>query len=116
MNGYAIELGNGKRLNGLTMNGSMFVSPEEVTMEDFTDAALAEVTIIELPEEGDPIRTKIENAKCDTVLHWPEGYLFNIREMTADEKTARAMEKMASTVDYIAMMTDVDIPTEDEEE
>ena len=39
-----------------------------------------------------------------------------IFEMTAEEKTALEMEKMASTVDYIAMMTDVDIPTEDEEE
>lgn len=88
MSTYEIALTGGKVLSGLTMNGGMFVSQEEVTKSDLSEAALKQVTITEIPEEGAPINTLIVNAVNDSILDWPEGYLFNIREKTKEEQQA----------------------------
>ena len=40
MSEYAIELADGRRLDGLRMNGSMFVTQEKITRADFTEEAL----------------------------------------------------------------------------
>ena len=83
---YTITLSNGKSFNNLSMNGDMYVSQTEITMQDF-EGGLNHVEIT----DGDEVTT-IDNAVCDTVLHWPEGYLFNIREMTQGEKLAAMMD------------------------
>lgn len=86
MSEYAIELADGRRLDGLRMNGSMFVTQEKITKADFTEEALKRVVITEIPEDGETSETVIEGARFDGVLEWDEGQLFCIREKTADEK------------------------------
>lgn len=81
-----ITLSNGQKLKDLTMNGDMYVSQKKVTLEEIRNN-LQTVTIMD-GENG----TVMQNAVCDTVLHWPEGYLFNIREMTPTERLASMME------------------------
>lgn len=81
-----IKLSNGKEFKNLTMNGDMYVSKKKVEMQDFS-GGLNHVEIT----DGDEVTT-IDNAVCDTVLHWPEGYLFNIREMTQGEKLSAMMD------------------------
>lgn len=81
-----IKLSNGKEFKNLTMNGDMYVSKKKVEMQDFSGG----LTHVEITD-GDEVTT-IDNAVCDTVLHWPEGYLFNIREMTQGEKLAAMMD------------------------
>lgn len=83
---YTITLSNGKSFDNLSMNGDMYVSQTEVTTQDF-NGGLNRVEIT----DGEGV-TAIENAVCDTVLHWPEGYMFNIREMTQAEKLAAMMD------------------------
>lgn len=97
MSMYAIELADGMRLENLTMNGNMFVSQEEIAIDDLDAEALEEVTITEYPEEGGEIDTTIENAVCDGVLHWPEGYLFNLREEDPRDKALRELREDTET-------------------
>ena len=94
MSTYTIELKGGKRIENVAMNGSMFVAPEEITMEDLNSTALEQVTITEIPDEGEPTTTILENTVCDGIKHWPEGYLFNIREKTTEEKQASEIEQL----------------------
>lgn len=97
MSVYAIELADGRRLENLTMNGNMFVSQEKITIDDLDAEALEEVTITEYPEGGGEIVTTIENAVCDGVLHWPEGYLFNLREEDPRDKALRELREDTET-------------------
>ena len=92
MRTYTITLGNGAVLDDLSMNGSMFVSQEEVTKELFTSEALKRVTITE-NDGGTARETVLHNALCDTVLHWPEGWLFNLRELSGQEKKIHDLQE-----------------------
>ena len=92
MSKYTITLNDGSQLDGLTMNGTMFVSETEVTPSQLTPEALEAVTVAETDGET-TTETHIENAVCDGILHWPEGWLFNLREPTAQEKKITALEQ-----------------------
>ena len=92
MNRYTITLNDGKQLDDLTMNGSMFVSQTEVTVEDLSVEALASVTITETDETGNTTETTMKDAICDGILHWPEGWLFNLRQLAAEETERKVME------------------------
>lgn len=80
MNRYTITLNDGKRLEGLTMNGTMYVSQVPVTADDLNAAALERVTIVETDGAGETRETVMQKAVCDGILDWPEGWLFNLRE------------------------------------
>ena len=101
MNKFTITLRSGRQLQDLEKNGSMFVSQEEVTREDLNADELSEVTILEIPEEGEPTTTEKENLVCDTVVHWEEGWLFNMREMTAAEKIVAELD---ARIAFLEMM------------
>ena len=101
MSTYTITLRSGRQLEELTRNGDMFVSQEALTKADLNGDELSEVTIEEIPEEGESIQVEKENLVCDTVLHWDEGYLFNLREMTEAEKFAAEMD---ARVSFLEMM------------
>jgi len=70
----------------------MFVSKTEITQEELNAEALEAVTIIGNTDDG-TTKERMKNAICDGVLHWPEGWLFNIREATPVERQIAAMEK-----------------------
>lgn len=108
MSKYTITMSNGVVLDNLAMNGSMYVSQDEVTMDMFGADALSEVTIVETDEAG--TRTVVHhNMICDNVLHWPEGWLFNLREMSESEQErmnleARLEEQEAALIELAAMI------------
>jgi hypothetical protein len=79
----------------------MYVSQEEISKDDLDAEALATVRITETPEDGDPVVTELENAVCDNVLHWPEGYLFNIREKTKEEQTEAEIAALKEEKDVL---------------
>ena len=74
------------------MNGSMFVSQDEVTEDMLNAEALEHVTITETDEGGNTTETTLESAICDNILHWPEGWLFNLREPSPEEQERKALE------------------------
>lgn len=98
MKKYMIALKNGKVLENLKLNGSMYVSKTEITEKDLPVAGLAKVTITETDEEGNATVSVITDAVCDTILHWPEGWLFNIREKTENEKRAERIAFMEGCI------------------
>lgn len=84
MNKFKITLNDGKQLDGLTMNGTMFVSATEVTVDDLNTKALERVTITETGDGGST-ETVMQNAICDGILHWTDGWMFNLREQSTEE-------------------------------
>lgn len=101
MSTYTITTQSGNVLDNLTLNGSMFVSTNEITEEMLNEDELSEVLIIEHPEEGDDIATAKENLVNDGILHWTEGYLFNLRDMTDEEKTRAELD---ARISFLEMM------------
>ena len=55
-------------------------------MDDLPPEELESVTIIETDDEGNVAETVLNDAICDGVLHWPEGWLFNLRELSPLDK------------------------------
>ena len=108
MNTFTITLSNGRQFSGITMNGSMFVSKTEITADDLSREALKTVTIAET--DGDKTTTStLANAVCDAILHWPEGWLFNLRQMTQQEiermeLEMRLEEAEAALIELAAMI------------
>lgn len=93
MSTYTITLSSGVQLANLTMNGTMYVSHDEVTRDILTAEALKIVTISET-SDGKVIATTIHDAVCDNILHWPEGWLFNLREPSENDMLLRQIEAL----------------------
>lgn len=93
MSTYTITLNNGVQLANLTMNGTMYVSHDEVTRDILTAEALKTVTISET-SDGQVITTTLHDAVCDNILHWPEGWLFNLREPSENDMLLRQIEAL----------------------
>ena len=101
MSTFTITTQSGNVLDNLTLNGSMFVSGAEIMEDMLNEDELSEVLIIEHPENGDDIVTTKENLVNDAILHWPEGYLFNLRDMTIEEKTRAELD---ARISFLEMM------------
>lgn len=89
---YTITLANGQQLTSLTMNGSMYVSQSEITADDLNANALKTITIAE--SGGDTIT--LHDAVCDGILHWREGWLFNLREPSENERSRALIESLTN--------------------
>lgn len=92
MSTFTITLSNGRQLGDLTMNGSMYVSKTEITADMLTDDALKTVTIT----GNDGSTTTLHDAVCDSILHWPEGWLFNLREPSELERSNALIESLTA--------------------
>ena len=101
MSRYTITLRSGRQLEGLTVNGSMFVSQEEITKEELSLDELSQITVTEYPDDGEAAETEKEDQVCDAVLHWSEGYLFNVRDMSEQEK---ALAELDARIAFLEMM------------
>ena len=93
MSTYTITLSNGVQLANLTTNGTMYVSHDEVTRDILTSEALKTVTISET-NDGRVITTTLHDAVCDNILHWPEGWLFNLREPSENDRLLRQIDAL----------------------
>ena len=90
-------LADGQKIENLEVNGNCLLSEAEVPDELLTDILLSQVTVNETTYENVTLVRKWEN----------EGkYWLALRQKTADEVRE---EKMKSMVEYIAMMSDVEV-------
>lgn len=90
------------------MNGSMYVSHVEISMDDLSPEELESVTIIETDDEGKVAETVLNDAICDGVLHWPEGWLFNLREPSQQERTiANLQSQLDMQTECILEMSEI---------
>lgn len=92
MSTFTITLSNGRQLGDLTMNGSMYVSKTEITADILTADALKTVTIT----GNDGSTTTLHDAVCDSILHWPEGWLFNLREPSELERSNALIKSLTA--------------------
>lgn len=101
MSRYTITLRSGRQLEDLTLNGTMYVSQEEITKEELSLDELSEITIVETTDGGQTVETVKNDQVCDAVLHWDEGYLFNVRDMSGQEKVVAELD---ARIAFLEMM------------
>jgi hypothetical protein len=101
MEKFKIALSNGNEIDNLTMNGNNFVSEEEIDESIFEDG-LEEVHIT---SDGG-VDEVHENMVLVQVQQLYGAYYFILRDRTQYEID---QAKTRSDIEYIAMMTDVDI-------
>ena len=98
---FSISLSNGTSILDLKLNGNNFISDSEITSEMF-NGGLSEVHI-----SGDKgTDYTINHAKLIQIMKYEGAWWFILGEMSTEELM---FEKMSSDIDYIAMMTDVDL-------
>ncbi len=108
---YSITLSDGTKLEGLSVNGSMFCSEVELKASDFR-GKLGHVEIAgPSAGEGSSLVGKHGAMVLDQLEHYelakhgvPDGWYFALRDIPASEMEAL---QNRSDIDYIAMMTGV---------
>lgn len=90
---YTITLNNGTVLYNLRKNGDMYINPNVITKNELNSAALKNVHIA-VSDNGNTAEYDLKNCVCDTVLTWPDGYAFNIREKSYNEILAERLDEI----------------------
>lgn len=98
---YKVTLSDSTEIENLKLNGNNFVSETEIT-EDIFKGKLSAVTITD-SNGGEQI---IENAELISVQEHSGEWWFSIRETP---ETIRIQKQMQANIQYIAMMTDVEL-------
>ena len=97
---YKITLADGTVIENLKLNGNNFVSDREITSEMF-GGNLSKVTIHDGEKD-----TVLKNMELVQIAKYGEEYFFILRQLT--DKELQDIKNRAD-IDYIAMMTDVEI-------
>ena len=103
---YTVTLSNGKVFTGLSINGSCYVSKQEVKASDFA-GGLRLVRVSAVGEEAEGFAPReIVGAELGSVFKLEDGWYFWLNERSAEE---REREQLRADVDYVALMTGVEI-------
>lgn len=102
---WKITLADGTKLENLSLNGNNFVSENEIT-EDIFEGNLLKVKIEGINEEGQEIIEEHNHMELIQIAQYDDGYYFALRDLT-DEELEKM--KMQSDIEYLAMMSDVDL-------
>lgn len=97
---WKITLSDGTKLENLRLNGNNFISEAEITEDDFR-GKLSKVII-----EGKDFKQEYNNMELVQIAHYEDGYYFVLREISQEELDKL---KMQSDIEYIAMMSDIDM-------
>ena len=98
-----IILSDGTTINNLTKNGDNFISQQSISQEVF-EFNLSPVTIID-----DDISEVHDHMRLVQLIQHNNEYWFILEDMTDQQLLD---EKLRADIDYIAMMTDIDINME----
>ena len=103
---YDVELSNGKKFSGLKMSGSCFVTEESVKESDFAGG----LSLVKVKEYGDDGEVLLEYEREHVELGGVfkvdgEMYLWFLER--SEEEKARL--KLSADVEYVAMMTGVEL-------
>lgn len=97
---WKITLSDGTKLENLGLNGNNFISEAEITEDDFK-GKLSKVTV-----EGKDFKQEYNNMELVQIAHYEDGYYFVLREIPQEELDKL---KMQSDIEYLAMMSDIDM-------
>lgn len=101
---WKITLADGTTIENLALNGNNFVSAKKIT-EDMFEGKLSEVTI-EGQLDGQEFNQTYTNMELVQIAKYGNKYYFILREKSQKEIE---QEQIKSNIDYLAMMTDVDL-------
>lgn len=105
---WKITLADGTKLENLSLNGNNFVSETIITEDDFK-GKLLKVKIEGKTEDGQEIAEEHEHIELVQIAHYEDGYYFVLRDITEAELEKM---KMKSDIEYLAMMSDIDLEEE----
>ena len=105
---WEITLSDGTKLENLRLSGNNYISNTKITENDFK-GKLSKVIIKETTEDGQVITQEYEHMELVQVVHYEDGYYFVLREIPQEELDKL---KMQSDIEYIAMMSDIDMEEE----
>lgn len=99
---WKITLSDGTQLKDLKLSGNNYISKTKITEDDFK-GKLSKVII---ENETDKISVELEHVELVQIVHYEDGYYFVLRELSQEEIN---MAKIQGNIEYLAMMTDVDL-------
>jgi hypothetical protein len=102
---WKITLADGTKLENLGLNGNNFISDTKLTEDDF-EGKLLNVKIEGKTEDGKEIIEEHSHMELIQIAQYDDGYYFALRDLT-DEELEKM--KMQSDIEYLAMMSDVDL-------
>lgn len=103
---YSITLSNGIIINNLRINGNIFITDEYIDLQYF-EKTFPKITVDTPNIEGDEYEMAIyENAYLYLVSNMEKETWFALATKTQEELQRT---KLRSDVDYIAMMTDIEL-------
>lgn len=98
---YTIKLADGRVISNLRLNGNNYISETQIT-ESMFDGNLSEVVIT----DKNGFEEHHKNMALVQIMKVKQDYLFILRDKSALELW---QEQVAANVDYIAMMTDLEL-------
>ncbi len=101
---WTITLSDGSTIKDLGVNGNNFVSDNEVTPDMF-EGKLSNI-IVEGKVNGENFKEKYDHIELIQIAHYSDGYYIALRQVPKDELDKI---KTQADIEYIAMMTDVDL-------
>lgn len=102
---WKITLADGTKLENLGLNGNNFISDTKLTEDDF-EGKLLNVKIEGKTDDGQEIIEEHNHMELIQIAQYDDGYYFALRDLT-DEELEKM--KMQSDIEYLAMMSDVDL-------
>lgn len=100
---FKITLADGTQLKNLKLSGNNYISKVKITEDDFK-GKLSKITI---ENETDKTSEELEHMELVQILDYGDkGYYFVLRQLSADEIDKL---KMQGDIEYLAMMTNVDL-------
>lgn len=102
---WKITLADGTKLENLGLNGNNFISDTKLTEDDF-EGKLLNVKIEGKTEDGQEIIEEHNHMELIQIVQYDDGYYFALRDLTEEELEKM---KMQSDIEYLAMMSDVDL-------
>ena len=102
---YTLRLDDGTEITGLGLNGNNFVSEEQID-ESLFDGNLDTLTIL---KDGEEIQV-MNNVEMIQQVQYTDGWYICFRELSQQELKEISMN---AKIEYIAMMTDVELYDEE---
>lgn len=99
---WKITLSDGTQLKDLKLSGNNYISKTKITEDDFK-GKLSKITI---ENETDKTSEELEHVELVQIVYYEDGYYFVLRQLSADEIDKI---KTKADIEYLAMMTDVDL-------
>lgn len=101
---WTITLSDGSTIENLGVNGTNFVSDNEIT-PDMLKGKLSKI-IVKGKVNGEDFQEEYSHIELIQIAHYTDGYYIALRQMSQDELDKI---KTQADIEYMAMMTDVDL-------